>query len=117
MNNSFSLYGAIDLTVLGELVRKHPQLVREVSFKDGTTHKFINIDINERQQPSDRGATHYMKCSCKKDLQVQGLKYYIADLKPSQFNNAPATPIQAAPATSVVASPQRPEPEQTDLPF
>ena len=102
-----NLFGQIDLTALGNIVRQHPQLVKEVTFKDGTVHKLINVDVAARQQPSDKGHTHYIKVSCKKDQQMQGLKYYIADLKPSQYNNQ--QPAQAQPA---------PQQEQaSDLPF
>lgn len=99
-----NLFGQIDLTALGNIVRQHPQLVKEVTFKDGTVHKFINIDVATRQQASDKGHTHYIKVSCKKDQQVQGLKYYIADLKPSQYSNNQS----AQPATSA---------DVNDIPF
>lgn len=108
-----NLYGSIDLTILGNIVRQHPSLVREVQFKDGI-HKMLNIDVNERKQPSDKGATHYIKASCKKEQQVQGVNYFVADLKPSQYGAAsqqqPA--VQAAPATAPIENA-----DTSDLPF
>lgn len=79
-----SYYGSIDLTLLGELVRKHPQLVREVTMKDGSVHKYLSININEKQQPDKYGHTAYIKASCKREQQLQGLNYYLCDLKESK---------------------------------
>lgn len=94
-----NLYGSIDLTILGNIVRQHPSLVREVTFKDGTNHKFLQIDVSERRQPSEKGNTHYIKATCKKDQQMQGVNYFIADLKPSTYGNQPqqAQPVVQAP--------------------
>ena len=92
-----NLYGNLDLTVLGNLVRQHPELVREVQFKDGM-HKMINIDVFGRQQEDQYGNIAAVKASCKKDQQKQGLNYYLANLKKSAYQNdgqqqpqAPAT--------------------------
>lgn len=84
-----NLYGEIDLTILGRLVRNHPSLIRKVQFKDGE-HQLLNINVNERQKQSDKGHTHYIRASVKKEEIVQGENYYLADLKPSTFgaNNA-----------------------------
>lgn len=81
-----NLFGQLDLTALSNLCKQHPQLVKEVQFKDGV-HRLLNIDVAARQQPSDHGHTHYIKASCKKDQQMQGVKYYLADLKPSTYGN------------------------------
>ena len=118
-------YGQLDLTALGNIIRQHPQLVKEVTFQDGTTHKFINIDIQERRQPSSKGHTHYCKVGCKKDEQVEGLKYYIADLKTSNYGTVPqyARPQERAELQPAVQAPLAPaqanEPteETNDLPF
>lgn len=83
-----SYYGSIDLTKLGEIVRKHPELVRVANMKDGSQHKFLNIDINEKQNGADQyGNVAYLKASCKKDQQKQGVNYYLCDLKESQNSN------------------------------
>ncbi len=81
-----NMFGQIDLTILGRLVRNHPSLVKKVQFKDGE-HQLLNINVNERQQASDKGHTHYIRASVKKEEMVQGVNYYIADLKPSTFGS------------------------------
>lgn len=92
-------YGSLDLTKLGQIVRQHPELVKTVNMKDGTQHKFLNIDINEKQQADQYGNTAYLKVSCKRDQQKQGLNYYLCDLKQSQNNGqqyAQQAPQQAS---------------------
>lgn len=106
-----NLYGSIDLTILGNIVRQHPSLVREVTFKDGSNHKFLQIDVSERRQPSEKGNTHYIKATCKKDQQMQGVNYFIADLKPSTYGNQPQ---QAAPLPEKVPVVQAPVFTQQD---
>jgi len=86
-------FGSIDLTKLGQIVRQHPELVKTANMRDGTQHQFINIDVNDKQQADQYGNTAYIKVSCKKDMQKEGINYYLTDLKPSKFNNQP----QAAP--------------------
>lgn len=81
-----NLYGNLDLTVLGNLVRQHPELVRIVDFKDGK-HKLLNIDVFEKQQQDQYGNIATIKASCKKDQQKQGVNYYLANLKVSQYQN------------------------------
>ena len=75
-------------------MRQHPELVKTVNMKDGTQHKFLNIDVNEKQQPDQYGNVAYVKVSCKKAEQRQGLNYYLTDLKPSQ--NSQPQPAPAA---------------------
>ena len=90
-------YGSIDLTKLGQIVRQHPELIKTVNMKDGSQHQFLNIDIYEKQQTDQYGNTAYVKVSCKKDEQKQGLNYYLCDLRPSKFgdNNQQAQqPVQ-----------------------
>lgn len=81
-----NLYGSLDLTVLGKLVRQHPELVRKVNFKDGE-HQLINIDVFSKQQPDQYDNVATIKASCKKDQQKEGLSYYLANLKVSQYQN------------------------------
>ena len=81
-----NLYGNLDLTVLGNLVRQHPELVREVDFKDGK-HKLLNIDVFQKQQQDQYGNIATIKASCKKDQQKEGVNYYLANLKVSQYQN------------------------------
>ena len=81
-----NLYGSLDLTVLGKLVRQHPELVREVEFKDGK-HQLLNIDVFGKQQADQYGNVATIKASCKKDQQKPNLSYYLANLKVSQYQN------------------------------
>ena len=91
-------YGSLDLTKLGQIVRQHPELVKTANMKDGTTHQFINIDINEKQETDQYGNAAYVKVACKKDQQKQGLNYYLTDLKVSQYGQQ-QQPAQAHVAT------------------
>lgn len=104
-------YGSIDLTKLGAIVRQHPELVKTVNMKDGTQHKFLNIDISKKQGGADQyGNVAYLKASCKKADQKQGLNYYLCDLKLSQ--NQQQQQSAAVPAQTSQ------EPSSTDdLPF
>ena len=105
-----SYFGSIDLTKLGQLVRQHPELVKVANMKDGTQHKFLNIDINPKQQTDQYGNVAYIRASCKKAEQKQGLNYYLCDLKLS-INQQPQV---AQPAPAPV---QQPIVTDNDLPF
>lgn len=98
-----NLYGTIDLTKLGNVVRQHPELVRSVQFKDGTTHKLLNVDIRQRQVQDQYGNAAYMKVGVKKAEERQGVNYYLGDLKVSQYQ---AEPQQAVKAQRPVDNPQ-----------
>lgn len=102
-----NLFGSIDLTRLGQIVRQHPELVKSVNMKDGTQHQFINIDINEKQQADQYGNTAYVKVACKKDQQKQHLNYYLCDLRPSQYGNQQQQTAQPKPQNN----------DPNDLPF
>ena len=91
-----NLFGSIDLTKLGQIVRQHPELVKTANMKDGSQHKFLNIDINEKQEVDQYGNSAYLKVSCKKDQQKQGLNYYLCDLKESQYGNQQQQPAKQA---------------------
>lgn len=80
-------YGSIDLTKLGQIVKQHPELVKVANMKDGSQHKFLNINIDEKQQVDQYGNSAYLKVSCKKDEQKQGLNYYLCDLKTSKYGD------------------------------
>lgn len=79
-----SFYGQIDLAILGDIVRKQPELVKIVTGKDGKTRKFIDVYFNPRQTPSNYGHTHYMKVGVKKVEARQDVNYYIGDFKPKE---------------------------------
>ena len=88
-------YGTISLTKLGDWVRKHPEQVKEIKFKDGHTEKMINIDVRDRQQPSNFGDVAYISLYDK----ATNDKAYIADLKQSKYAEtatAPATATEKA---------------------
>ena len=105
-----NLYGNLDLTVLGNLVRQHPELIRIVDFKDGK-HKLLNIDVFEKQQADQYGNVATIKASCKKDQQKQGVNYYLANLKVSQYQNN-----NNQQQTQQPAPPLAPQ-DDSDLPF
>ena len=91
-----NFFGSIDLTLLGQIVREHPELKRDVQMKDGTTHSFINIDVYDKMQPDQFGNLGSIKVSCKKENRKENLKYYIANLKYSQYqDSAPANTQQS----------------------
>lgn len=88
-------YGTISLTKLGDWVRKHPEQVKEVTFRDGHTEKMVNIDVRDRQQPSNFGDVAYISLYDK----ATNDKAYIADLKVSKYAEtatAPATATEKA---------------------
>lgn len=90
-----SYYGSIDLTKLGLLVRQHPELVKTANMKDGTQHKFLNIGIDPKRQTDQFGNCAYIKASCKKEQQKQGVNYYLCDLKLSRQQSAGQQPAAA----------------------
>lgn len=53
--------------------------------------KYLNIVVNKRREVSQFGMTHYVKAHCKKELQREGVNYYIGELKPSSYQNNNAT--------------------------
>ncbi len=109
-----NLFGSLDLTVLGKLVRQHPELVRKVNFKDGE-HQLINIDVFGKQQADQYGNVATIKASCKKEQQKEGLSYYLANLKVSQYqNNNQQQPQHQQPAPQQSAAAND---EPDDLPF
>ena len=85
-------YGTISLTKLGDWVRKHPEQVKEVTFRDGHTEKMVNIDVRDRQQPSNYGDVAYISLYDK----ASGDKAYIADLKVSKYAETATAPQPAA---------------------
>lgn len=89
-----NLYGQISLTKLGDFVKKHPELVREVTFKDGHKEKMLPIDVRDRTAPGKFGDIAYISLYDK----TSGDKAYVADLKVSKYENAaqPATATEKA---------------------
>ena len=75
-------YGQISLTKLCDFARKHPEMVKEVTFRDGHVEKMLNINVNERKEPSTFGNVAYTSCRS-----ANGEKEYVADLKKSKFES------------------------------
>lgn len=73
-------YGQLNLTKLGEIVKNHPELVKEVTFKDGRKEKLININVNQKAI-DDWGNAAYIKVPCKEGQKLDKGRYYISDLK------------------------------------
>jgi len=107
-----NLYGELDLTLLGQIVRQHPEAVKKVTLKDGTTHQLLNINVYARQQVDQYGRTHYIKAGIKKAEQKQDVNYYIANLKPSNSNQQQTQPQQ----TGAQAFADLPK-DESELPF
>lgn len=77
-------FGQLDFTLLCRLWKDHKELFQMVTFKDGE-HAVLKVNFNERQQPDEHGNTHYLKASCNKAKQKEGVNYYIgSSFKPSQ---------------------------------
>ena len=76
--------------------------------------KYLNVDIYERRFPSQYGHTHYIKVGIRKELQKEGVNYFIGDLKPATFSNSnnttAASPDAPAATTDAPAA-------QNDLQF
>ncbi len=106
-------HGQLDLTKAGIIARKHPELVKKVMFKDGTEHMLLNISIFDLQQPDKIGNTATIKVRCKKEDQVEGVNYYLGNIKESEER-------QQQPAAQPAACEQddfQPPTDPADLPF
>lgn len=80
-----NLYGSICLT----------DIPKELITVGRNGKKYLNVVINKRREVSQYGMTHYVKAHCRKELQRDGVNYYIGDLKPSSYqNNNTSTPTQ-----------------------
>lgn len=106
-------FGQLDLTKLGLIAKQQPQLVKEVQFKDGI-HKLLNVSLLELDEPDKFGNTVTLRVDCKKDNQVQGLSYFVCNMKESQFSQQQPTQ-QQTPSWDTPAP--RIEEHQSDLPF
>ena len=73
-------FGQIDLTKIGIITRRHPELVKKAQFKDGE-HMLLNISLYDLQSPDKYGNTATIKARCKKDEQKEGVNYYLGNLK------------------------------------
>lgn len=106
-------YGQIDLTKLGVIARNHPSLVKKVKFSDGTEHMLLNVSVFELQNPDKFGNTATIKATCKKEEQVEGVIYYLGNLKNSEQKQHQQTQQAPANEETYYNPPQNPN----DLPF
>ena len=98
----------IDIDNLGDALKKDPSLISKVTFKDGTEHRMVSVNIMERRQPSDKGATHYMKIDLYHRQELQGVNYYLGDCYPINFGARPQQEQQRQPpAQQPSPAPQR----------
>lgn len=77
----YDMYGRIDLTKLGDIVRNHPELVKTYTDKNGVEHKTVNVNIYSKDK-DDYGNVAYIKVPCKPDnMKMHKSAYYVCDLK------------------------------------
>lgn len=87
------------------------ELIRDVTLKDGTKKKYLNISVVERKEPSRFGHTHFVSCSPKRDEQIEGKNYIFGDLK--RYQPQPSAPPTAE---EISAAPPMSD-DDNDLPF
>jgi hypothetical protein len=100
-------FGQIDLTKLGDIARKHPSLVKKVTFKDGREHQLLNVGLVETRGDNN-GYNKALRVNCKQDEQIQGLNYFVGSLKEADNTNTQAVTHSPAPANTE---------DDNDLPF
>ena len=77
----YDLYGRIDLTRLGEIVRNHPEMIKKWTDKNGLEHQSISVNIYSKDK-DDYGSVAYIKIPCKQDnMKLHKNAYYLGDLK------------------------------------
>lgn len=75
-----NFYGQIDLTKLSNIVKKHPSLIKKVTFKDGREHKLLNISVVNSLY-DNHGFDKAIRINHNKNEHVASLNYYVGDLK------------------------------------
>ena len=85
-----NLYGSICLS----------DIPRELITESKNGKKYLNIEVNQLQKPSQYGATHAVKMSVKKADRKAGVNYYIGNLKPSKYGNDNADTTATATTSS-----------------
>lgn len=116
-------YGKIDLTRLGQIIKAHPERIKRVQFKDGE-HQLIDINVREKATDNYDNVA-YINVGVRSADRKEGVNYFIADLKASQFNGDAKQanpPQQAAPgsffdAMDTNVPPQPQTDPQSQLPF
>ena len=101
-----SLRFQLDLEKLGEMLKADPNIIETKEYRDGTKHRIVKFSIMERKQPSDKGATHFIKADMYHKQEIQGVNYYLADCYPINFGKktedlnqqpSPQEPIDSLP--------------------
>ena len=86
------------------------ELIKDVTLKDGTHKKYLNISVVELKTPGKFGHTHFVSCQPKPEERVEGKNYIFGDLKRYQ-------PVANAPTVEEIeAAPSMME-DDNDLPF
>lgn len=80
-----SLRVSIDYDKLREALLKDKSLIEQVEWKDGSKHHILKVNIMERKEPSQFGATHFMKFDMYHKQEIQGVNYYLGDCYPINF--------------------------------
>lgn len=111
-----SYNGRIDLTKLGEIVRKHPELVKEYQFRNGETHKFLYVYVNSKRRIDQFGNAADIKVACKRGEEREGLNYFFGDLKLSTFETREKPQQQVMQSQPNLDATENAE-DGTDLPF
>lgn len=107
-------YGQLDLTKAGIIARRHPELVKKVKFSDGIEHMLLNVSIFDLQKPDKNGNTVTLKVRCKKEDQVEGINYYLGNMKNGEESQSrQPTETQPTAEENIYQPPTEPE----DLPF
>lgn len=75
------LYGSISLTKIGKIAKEHPELVKEVKFKDGHVEKMLKVNIYYKETDKYDNIA-YMKVPCKPEAKkLDKSDYYLTDFK------------------------------------
>ena len=90
-----NMYGQISLEKLGQFVKAHPEVAKEVTFRDGHKEHMVQIEVKDRKEVGQFGDIAYIQVREKQS----GDKAYIADLKKSKYDDAP---VQTATAPQPV---------------
>jgi len=106
-------YGQINLDKIGEIIKSQPDIVKTVTFKDGTRARMLDINVFTTKNPDKFGNTIAIKARCAKDKVRKDVNYYFGNMKESEEK-------QPQPSVQSTAPTQAPEPapaNDPDLPF
>ena len=105
-------YGQINLDKIGEIIKSQPDIVKTVTFKDGTTARMLDINVFTTKNPDRFGNTIAIKARCAKDKVRKDVNYYFGNMKESEEKE------KSQPTAQPTAQPPEPDPaNDPDLPF